>query len=370
MENNKIEFLKNSIERLVSKKNKIMVFVPETQNPSASVYELYFHATVMKKMGYEVLIFTDVKEYKVPVWIEEELVNFKHISMESAKLTVSTDDLIIIPEIFTNVMEQTKKLPCTRVVLLQSIDYMLNALIPATDFTNFGINKIITTSKKLGELLNNYYPSKYQIYIYKLGIPDYFTKSNKPKKPVISVVGRNPNEVSKVIKLFYAKNPHYSWVTFDTMITESKPPKPLRRKDYAERLKENFAVLWLDRISCFGTLPLEAMRCGCIPIGLLPDITPEYLYDEKGEFNDKLGVWTYDIYSLPNFLGDVLTKFLDDSISDEIYDEMYKVSSEYNQENAEKDLIEIYSKILDDKKLMLESTLKTIENNKEEEIKE
>ena len=118
------------------------------------------------------------------------------------------------------------------------------------------------------------------------------------KRPVISIVGRNPNEISKIVKLFYSRSPQFGWVTFDSMITDSKPPSPLRRVDYAERLKKNFATVWVDRISTFGTVPLEAMKAGSIPIGLLPDITPEYLLDEKGEFICEINDWGQVIVDL------------------------------------------------------------------------
>ena len=103
------------------------------------------------------------------------------------------------------------------------------------------------------DALGMYYgPTKFKIGYYDVGIPNYFNDDTDiPKRPVISVIGRNPNEIAKVIKLFYAKYPQFQWVTFDPMMTESKPPSPLRRVDFADRLRKNFASLWIDRISTF-----------------------------------------------------------------------------------------------------------------------
>ena len=107
---------------------------------------------------------------------------------------------------------------------------MLNALIPGVDWSTFGINTIITTSVNLKNIVNTYYgDGKYKILTYNIGIPDYFKKSTKPQKPIISIVGRNANEISKVVKLFFSKYPQYSWVTFDPMLTRSKPAKKLTK---------------------------------------------------------------------------------------------------------------------------------------------
>ena len=129
------------------------------------------------------------------------------------------------------------------------------------------------------------------------------------------------------------------------MITDSKPPSPLRRVDYAERLKKNFATVWVDRISTFGTVPLEAMKAGSIPIGLMPDITPEYLLDEKGEFIENSGVWTRDIYTIAILIGDLVTKFLDDTIDDKVFEAMSAIADKYSVEKATERLEKIYGGI-------------------------
>ena len=364
----KINKVKISLQNLKDKKSKFLFFITKTINPSASIYEIYFHTNVVKKMGYDVKILTDANDYEIPYWIEDELTSLPHETMENVRLTVSPEDVLVIPEIFSNVMEKTVNLPCIRVGLLQAIDYMMNALVPSTDWSSFGIKKVITTSESLKLFLEEFMGiNKFDISTYDVGIPDYFTFNKELKRPVISVVGRNPNEISKLIKLFYNKYPQYSWLTFDSMITESKPPRALRRKEFAERLRKNFAVVWVDRISSFGTLPLEAMASGTIPIALLPDMPPEYIVerDENGQdkYIENCGVWTKDFYALPILIGDVLTKFLDDSISDDIFDKMKEISLKYSQENSENKLKEIYQSLLDERYKVLESAVNNFEKN-------
>lgn len=344
----KIEKVKISLDRLMNKKSKFLFCVADVPNPTAAIYEIYFHATVVKNMGHEVIIMVERGDYVVPTWIEKELTNHKHISMGDPKLTVGPEDVMVIPDVFSNIMEQTRSLPCIRIGLLQSIDYMTNALIPGTDWKSFGINDIITTSLTLKEMVETYYgKGKFNIRTYNIGIPEYFEPSKTPQKPVISIVGRNPNEVSKMVKLFFSRYPQYSWVTFDPMLTRSKPPQAMRRIDFAKRLQGNFAAVWIDRISSFGTFPLECMKSGVIPICFKPDITPEYMIerDENGapaKIVDGGGVWTENYYDLPILAGEVLIKFLDDNISPELYEKMDKIAEKYTQENAEKMLVEIY----------------------------
>lgn len=359
----KIEKIKSAIEKLKNKTSKILYCIPESEGPTASVYELYFHATTLKNAGHDVTILVERGDYVVPVWIEKNLTAHKFMPMSDPKLLVGPEDIMIIPEVFSNVMEQTKNLPCHRIGLLQSLDYMINSLIPGTDWSSFNITDIITTSITLKEMIETYYGiNKFNIMVYNIGIPDYFTKSNIPQKPIISIVGRNPNEISKFVKLFYSRFPQYNWVTFDPMLTKSKPPQQMRRVDFAKRLQGNFAAIWIDRISSFGTFPLECMKSGVVPICLKPDIMPEYMIERDDNGNavkviEGGGVWTDNYYDLPMLTGEVLIKFLDDSIMNTLYESMDEVASKYNQESSKNELVNIYQKIIDSRINLFESAL-------------
>lgn len=359
----KIEKIKISLDNIVSKKSKFLFCVPEAPSPVASVYEIYFHATVAKNMGYNVLILVEKGDYVIPTWIEKELTEFKHIPMSDPKLTVGPEDIMVIPEVFTNVMEQTKNLPCVRIGLLQSVDYMVNSLIPGTDWASFNVRDVITTSPTLKEWLETFYGlGKFNIETYSVGIPEYFEKSSAPQKPIISVIGRNANEISKLVKLFFAKYPQYNWVTFDPMLTKSKPPQAMRRIDFAKRLQGNFAAVWIDRIASLGTFPLECMKSGVIPICLKPDVMPEYMIERDADGKpikavEGAGVWTENFYDLPVLVGEVLVKFLDDNISPDLYTKMEEIASKYNQGDSEKRLVEIYQGYVDQRVKLLEGAL-------------
>ena len=142
----------------------------------------------------------------------------------------------------------------------------------------------------------------------------------------------------------------------------------MRRVDFAKRLQSNFAAVWIDRIASFGTFPLECMKSGVIPICLKPDITPEYILERTGtgdttvvKIAEGAGVWAENFYDLPTLIGEVLVKFLDDSISPDLYTAMEKLAEKYNQENSEKQLVEIYQEYIDERTHLFELALTTPE---------
>lgn len=367
-----IEKIKISLSNIKDKKNKIMFFVPDVQGvPAASIYEIYFHATLLKNNGYNVIILIETNKFEKPDFIEPELTDLVHVSMEANRLTVSPEDLLVIPEIFTNVMEQTKNLPSMRVVLFQSVDNATKALLPGYDWTMFGITNVLTTGKNMERFVEEFFgKGKFSIKKYNVSVPDYFVDNGELKRPVISILVRNERELDKIVKLFLSKYPQYRWINFEPMMTTSKPPKHLRRKDFAEKLSKNFAALWIDRISSHALFPLECMKVGTIPISYMPDITPEYLRDENGDAVENAGVWTDDFFQLPALIADTLRKFLDDEIGEEIFTKMNGVVSKYSPEISSKQLLEIYEEYITNRRDSLAKALEALEAKAVEEVKE
>lgn len=358
-----LEKIKISIETLKDKKNKVMFFVPDLGAvPSGLVYEVYFNASIVKSLGYDVKILLESEKATIPDFIEPELTKFEHVAMDTVRLTVSPEDLLVIPEIFTNVMEKTKNLPCMRVVLLQSIDNAMRALVPGMDWSTFGIYDVITTSKIMELFIQEFFVNaKYRVRTYNVGVPPYFKKKELVKRPVVSVFVRNENDLEKVVKLFYQKFPQFRWITFEPMQTDSKPPKFLRRKDFAEKLDKNFAALWIDRLASHAQFPLECMRVGTIPVALKPDITPEYILKDD-QFIENSGVWTSDLYALPALLADTLRKFLDDEVPQQLYDTMDEISSNYTSDVSAAQLTTIYTNIFSDRMAQFETHKLSLEN--------
>jgi hypothetical protein len=52
-------------------------------------------------------------------WLGEEYANLPHVQSEGEGLNVGPADFIIIPEIFSNIMDQVKSFPCRKLFYLK-----------------------------------------------------------------------------------------------------------------------------------------------------------------------------------------------------------------------------------------------------------
>jgi hypothetical protein len=345
MENDIKNLIEESVSKLEKKDFKIFFFVMDTKgNTIASVANIYEHAKVLRELGYDAQILHEKNDYTpIAESLGEGYSDIPHVSIESQQLKVNTHDFIIIPEIFANVMEQTAKLPSKRIVFVQSYDYIFEMLVPGKSWTDYGIRDVITTSEKQKEYVENLFSKRIKAEVIPVSIPKYFKPSDKPKKPIISIYTRDQRDLVKIYKAFYLRFPHLKWVSFRDM-------RGLPRETFAKSLAESCLAVWVDRVSSFGTFPLEAIKSDVPVLGLVPDMVPEWM-------SDKNGLWTHDPVMIADLIANYFQAWLEDSEPQELYEEMTKLKESYSCEEQKEKITEIYGKIIQERIEELKSNL-------------
>jgi hypothetical protein len=345
-----LENIKNSIGKINDKDFGIYFFTLDTKgNPTAGVATIYEHAKKLRDLGYNAQILHDKNDYKlredeegmgIAEWLGEEYATIPHISIESQQLQVGPQDFVIIPEAFASVMKQTKDFPCKRVVFLQAYEYIFEMLEIGEGWEQFNIRDVITTNKNLSDYARSVFRG-INVDEIPVGIPEYFTDSDKPKVPTIAMSSRDKRELLKIVKIFYQKYPHYRFVTFRDM-------SGLPRKDFAKQLGESFVSVWLDELSGFGTFPIESMKCNTPVIGKIPRMVPEWMgtVDDNGNLNlNDNGVWTANLNSIPDVVATMVGLYLEDALPENILTGMKEYQDKYTVETSEKVLTEVYERL-------------------------
>ena len=355
-----LENIKNSIEKIKNKDFGIYFFTLDTKgNPTAGVATIYEHVKKLRDLGYNAHILHDKNDYKlredeegmgIAEWLGEEYATLPHISIESQQLQVGPQDFVIIPEAFASVMKQTKDFPCKRVIFLQAYEYIFEMLEIGEGWEQFNISDVITTNKNLSDYARSIFRG-INVDEIPVGIPEYFTNSDKPKVPTIAMSSRDKRELLKIVKIFYQKYPHYRFVTFRDM-------SGLPRKDFAKQLGESFVSVWLDELSGFGTFPIESMKCNTPVIGKIPRMVPEWMgtVDENGNLNlNDNGIWTANLNSIPDVVATMVGLYLEDALPENILNGMKEYQDKYTVETSEKVLIEVYERLFGKRMVELQS---------------
>jgi hypothetical protein len=347
MESNIKNLIEESVSKLENKDFKIFFFVMDTKgNTIASIANIYEHVKVLRELGYDAQILHEKNDY-APIGesLGDGYSNIPHVSIESQQLKVNTQDFIIIPEIFANVMEQTVNLPSKRIVFVQSYDYIFEMLVPGKNWADYGIKDVITISEKQKEYVENLFSKRVNAEVIPVSIPEYFKASDKPKKPIISIYTRDQRDLVKIYKTFYLKFPHLKWVSFRDM-------RGLSRENFAKSLTESCLAVWVDKVSSFGTFPLEAIKSDVPVLGLVPDMVPEWM-------SDKNGLWTHDPLMISDLIANYFQAWLEDSEPQELYEEMGKLKDSYSTTEQREKITEVYDRIVKNRIQELKSQLPT-----------
>ena len=372
------EAITGLVSKLDKDENTIYIYCPAMSAPSGGISVLFEHAKILKDAGKSVTIVYEpqqnnqasleatkkarlkgAKEPAIifdkfnPSWLgslredvsmrclaEGELTYSDGTTEKIESLMMNPEDIMIIPEGFPNIMENTAQLPCKRIVMAQSWYYILSGLKVGQKWQHFGIKDVISISDGITEFLNTVMPGL-NVKNYKQAIDrELFNVSENiaDKAPMISYMpGRGPESQMKtntVIRTFYEFFPHYRWVRFAQL-------QGLSKEEFASQLKTSALALYTDEVAGFGTFPLEAMACGTHVVGWTPFGSKEYI-------NEDNGFWAVngDVFQLAELIGMALDRYFSGLLdSEEVSKEYEKTLSEYTKEKEVESVLNIYKEI-------------------------
>ena len=345
--------VKSVIDKLETKDFGLYFFTLDTKgNPTAGIANIYEHVKMLNEIGYKAYILHEKNDYKlkpdengsgISEWLGEEYAALPHVSLEGSQLNISPADFIIIPEIFSNIMDQVKAFPCKKIVFSQSYDYLLELLpIGKRWNTDYGFHDVITTSEKQAQYVRNLFPS-IQTHVVPVSIPSYFKDSDKPKIPVVTIHTRNNGDAAKIAKSFYLQYPVYKWITF-------KELRGFTRQQFAGELAKSCLAVWIDDTAGFGTFPLEAIECNTPVIGKMPNLIPEWMEtkDEAGNTVIKNnGVWTNTTINIPELIATFIKVYLEDSVPADLTNGIKESQGKYTPERQKTELTSVYNKLVE-----------------------
>jgi hypothetical protein len=306
-------------------------------------------AMTLKNKGFNAIILHETPDYfGVKDWLGEDYMsNLEHRPIEGSNLEISPEDLIVVPEIYGFIMDQITKLPCGKVVLSQSYDYIFETLQPGQTWSQLGFHKCITTSEKQKEIITTTMRS-ISVDVIEPTISEVFQKQEFPPKTIIGVHTREHRDTVNLIKTFYAKFPQYRWITFRDL-------RGLSQEEFTNAMKESFSSVWIDNISSFGTFPLESMKMGIPVIGLVPNLTPEWMNEENG-------IWINNQNMLVDVIADFIQNWLEDNINPKLYEEMeITINKLSTQEKFDSEVVELFTKMIDNRADSFESQLSKLQ---------
>ena len=351
-----LRIVDENISRLKNKDFNLYFFVLDTKgNPTSSLEYIYQTALVLHKKGYNVSLLHQENDFVgVRDWLGDEYANLPHFNIEKDNVEITPSDFIFIPEIFANVMMQTKKLPCKRVVLVQNYNHITEFMPVSQTYENLNITDVIVTTKVQEEKVKSWFP-RIRTHIVSPSIKKMFRKNTEPKKLIVNVIAKDQSIVNQIVKPFYWKNPLYKWVSFRDL-------RGVNQETFCEALREGAITIWADDTTNFGLTLLEALRCGGVVLAKVPNNLSDWMIDGNNITDSVL--WFDNLDEVPNLLTTLVRSWTTDTIPEDVYYGQEKFNDLYSEDTQEKEIEEVYVKGLIERRLKeFEETKIDVENN-------
>lgn len=363
--------IETEISKMENKENKLLFYIFDTKgNPSGSLEYIYNLALMAKNNGYEVeMLYQNENEEDdfvgVGDWLSEEYSSLPHLNITKDEVKVSPSDILFIPEIFFNVMNQCKSLPCKKVAIMQNINFLTEQTPISAQWGDVDIFDCIVNTKENAELIKSLFPYV-NTHLVNPIVKDMFHDTIAPKKMVINIVTRQQSVINKIVKPFYWRHPEYKWVSFTDL-------RGYNKEKFADELRNCAATIWVDEDTEFGLSCLEAMKSQSIVLAKIPNRIPSWAITEDGKLTDGC-LWFDDFHTLPDKIAAIVRAIITDKVPENFLSEAKNISEKYNYTASNKSFTNAIDTMIEhrinDMKNLVEKTNLISEEEKEEETNE
>lgn len=365
-----VERIKEEISKIDKKENKVYFFVLDTEGyASGSLAYIYHLAKFAQDAGYNVAMLYQTEPVAkgqpknefvgVESWLGKDYSSIPHYDIQDTEVEISASDILFIPDIFSQVMNQTKKLPCKRIAIMQNYDYIVAQTPYAAQWGDYNILEAISNTEENASMLELIFP-----YVKTTVIPPFiekiFGKTNEPKKLIVNVVSHNPDDVTRLVKPFYWKYPLMKWVTFRDL-------RGMSKEKFANCLRESFLTIWIDDSASFGYSPLEAIQSGNIVFAKIPDTDKKWMMNKDGKSYNNSCIWFDSISEMHSKIASIVRGFITDTIPSKIYEGLEDVKDMYSEDETKTRFIKYLEDTIAERKLSMEALIHIGEEGTKEE---
>ena len=234
--------------------SRILYFCPDFPQPSGGIKTLYRHAQRLKEMGSDAWIVHQKRPFQV-TWHGYEAPTI----WLSDRPQFTPRDVLVIPEVMPQIMQQTARFAGERIVIALSWSPTYWNLPAGQTWRSFGIERVITKSPLIQEYL------RWSMGIEATLISEYVNESRyrfapDQKRPKVCYLTRKERSAAWLHSILFAKGPPFT--EFEWM-----PLRGLSEDEYARHLRQATVYVSTNMQEGMNTSVLEAMACGCLVVG-------------------------------------------------------------------------------------------------------
>ena len=233
---------------------RILYFCPDFPQPSGGIKTLYRHVQRLQEIGFDAWIVHQQRPFKATwhgyiaptLWLSD-------------RPQLTPQDVLVIPEVMRQIIQQTANFAGERVVIALSWSPTYWNLPQGQTWRQFGITRVIAKSPLIQQYL------RWSMGIEATLISEYVDRERyrfaaESKRPKVCYLTRKDRSAGWLHGVLYAKGRPFD--SFEWM-----PLRELSEDEYARNLREATVYVTTNMQEGMNTSVLEAMACGCLVVG-------------------------------------------------------------------------------------------------------
>ncbi len=234
--------------------SRIIYFCPDFPQPSGGIKTLYRHVTRLAEMGFDAWIVHQKRPFRV-TWHGYEAPTL----WLSERPRFTPEDVLVIPEVMPQVMQQTAQFSGERIVIALSWSPTYWNLPARQMWPSFGIHRVITKSPLIQDYLR-WSMGIEATLINEYVTPERYYLAQEEKRPKVCYLTRKERSAAWLHQVLCDKGEpftRFEWMSL----------RELSEDEYARHLREATVYVTTNMQEGMNTSVLEAMACGCLVVG-------------------------------------------------------------------------------------------------------
>jgi glycosyltransferase involved in cell wall biosynthesis len=253
--------------------DRILYFSHDIREPRGGIGVLYDHVAVLRRNGFDAFIVHTTPDFRYPFGPPDV-----PVVDASSKLSISRDDVLVIPEDLRGALRSCRSVRCRKVLFCQGHFLIFDGLAPGETWSDFGFSGYLCVSAPIQRALKEWFGVAADIV--RPGIdPVFFGEATRRADSPLTIacMPRKGRDTLRLVRGLLAAHGFAAIAGLSWLEIEGLP-----RAEVAARLRQSCIYVSTSRFEGLGLPPLEAMAAGCLVVGFAGSGGLDYASPENG----------------------------------------------------------------------------------------
>lgn len=249
---------------------RILYICHDNPKPAGGIRTLYRHVEILAQAGLDVGILHRHPGFRLDWFASDAPV--MHAPLAEA---IRPDDWVVIPEDHAQALEEIREIDCHKVVFCQNHFYIFDALPIDKHWSDYGVTQVLAGSREIQAFVETVFQLPTTLIPCSIDQAVFRPPSRAPELSVCFMPRKGGSNLRTILGSLWHRRPELRQIAW-------RPIDQIPEAEVAEIMRASTVFLSTVFREGFGLPPLEAMACGCLPVGFTAVGGREYATPDNG----------------------------------------------------------------------------------------